>query len=1004
MHLPKHIFLVLLFVIPWNLVSAQTSCADAEPFCSNGGVTYPASTNAGAAPAGPNYGCLFTRPNPAWFYLNIANSGAITITLTNSSNADIDFIIWGPFADQASMCTQVFAGAPIVDCSYSAASTEYVDIPNAQAGQWYMLMITNYSNQNTNITANQTSGSGVTNCDILCAIDSFTAIPGPCDPADDTFDLSGTITSGVPPTTGTLTLVETCTGASQTFNAPFGTTINYSFPNLISDGAPCSIQASFSVDPSCTATANFTAPVSCFIPDCIITGHTANVSGCDPNTVTFDFDGQITFDYPPAAGTMTITTCSGEQQTFNAPFVSPINYSFTGLYPDNAPCTIDVAFSDDAACVYSFTIQEPFPCDCPAEIGTFQASANGVNDIHPKVCFGDNFALTSTGGYIPPVDVSDPTIAYEPAIGYFVFSCQPTFVFDPTSDPCYAGYWTSGMSAQGTNDGNFFNQFAGVNFNNGEFWVVPITMYNETLSEISVTNWAGDCYAQGSWVKFTLLTDIQVTLEEDCPNGAVLVSATGGGPSNGTNPYSIDTFTPSSAAIGNVSFNLGAQGSIVGMEDGDNYSVAVTDVYGCVGTATGGPFVGPIIPVLDQVNAFCSEDPSYQLTATPAAGVWSGQGVSSSGMFNPTSVLPGDYTISFLPNGCSVSGSMQVTVVYQPDATISFVAPLCIYDDAIQLTSVDGGGSWTGPGVSYTGLFNPNTAGVGQHTITHSIPGYCPSEDDIVITVNGRPNADFSVNKNIGCAPLSVIFSYEGDANGTSCEYFDGNGTLLASGCGSVSGVINTIGCADITYHIIDEHGCENSSTQNELICTQINPAASFSPVIGEATVLEPTISFLNFSDHANYYHWTFDNQGESYIEEPTFEFSILNGNDFYVCLEATNDIGCIDTDCQIVTLPEVFFFYVPNAFTPNGDGVNDVFKTSVQGVSGDEVYEYTFTLFNKWGDIVFVSYDPSDVWLGDTNGDGYYVPDGVYFWQARIRYVTTTPAELHEGHLIILR
>ncbi|MEZ4800242.1 MAG: PKD domain-containing protein [Flavobacteriales bacterium] len=74
---------------------------------------------------------------------------------------------------------------------------------------------------------------------------------------------------------------------------------------------------------------------------------------------------------------------------------------------------------------------------------------------------------------------------------------------------------------------------------------------------------------------------------------------------------------------------------------------------------------------------------------------------------------------------------------------------------------------------------------------------------------------------------------------------------------------------------------------------------------------IDNQISFLNFSDHADYYHWTFDNQGESYVEEPTFEFSILNGNDFYVCLEATNDIGCIDTDCQTVTLPEVFFFYV---------------------------------------------------------------------------------------------
>jgi gliding motility-associated-like protein len=117
------------------------------------------------------------------------------------------------------------------------------------------------------------------------------------------------------------------------------------------------------------------------------------------------------------------------------------------------------------------------------------------------------------------------------------------------------------------------------------------------------------------------------------------------------------------------------------------------------------------------------------------------------------------------------------------------------------------------------------------------------------------------------------------------------------------------------------------------------------------------------------------------------------------------NDIGCISTDCQEITIPEVFFFYVPNTFTPDGDGVNDVFKTSVQGVSGDEVYEYTFTVFNKWGEIVFKSHDPSDAWVGDKQGaEGYFIPDGVYFWQARIRFITTEAPKLYEGHLLILR
>ena len=263
-------FLALLLGMYSISSFAQANCADAEPFCSNAGVTYPASTGVGAAPAGPNYGCLFTRPNPASFYLNMSSTGPVTITLTNSASVDIDFIIWGPFADQASMCTGVFAGAASVDCSYATASTEVLDIPNAQAGQWYMLMITNFSNQPTNITANQTGGSGVTNCDILCAISSLTAVPGACDPLDDSFDLSGNIVVSTAPTSGILTITNSCNGATQTYNAPFANNISYSFPNLTSNGANCNVTAVFSADPTCVVTTNYTAPPTCFVPDCII--------------------------------------------------------------------------------------------------------------------------------------------------------------------------------------------------------------------------------------------------------------------------------------------------------------------------------------------------------------------------------------------------------------------------------------------------------------------------------------------------------------------------------------------------------------------------------------------------------------------------------------------------------------------------------------------------------------------------------------------------------------
>jgi len=985
---------------------AQANCADAEPFCSNAGVTYPASTGAGAAPAGPNYGCLFTRPNPAWYYLNMSTSGPVTITLTNSASVDIDFIIWGPFADQASMCAGVFAGAASVDCSYSAASTEVLDIPNAQAGQWYMLMITNFSNQPTNITANQTGGSGVTNCDILCAISSLTAVPSACDPVDDSFDLSGNIAVSTAPTSGTLTVTENCSGAIQAFNAPFASNISYSFPNLTSNGANCNVTAIFSADPTCVVTTNFTAPPTCFVPDCVINSHTANVTGCDPATVTFGVSGQINFSFAPSTGQMIVQTCSGETQTFNAPFVSPINYSFPSLVPNDAPCDIDVSFTADPACIYTFTIQEPFPCSCPAEIGTYEASTNGQVGVHPHVCFGADFTIENLGGYIPPMDVSDPTIAYQPDIGYFIYTCEPTNLADPLNDPCYAGYWTAGTTATAINDGSFLAQFTGSVFTGGQFYVLPITMYNENTQDISVTNWVGDCFSVGQWFRFTLLDEIEVSLTEDCPAGEVNISAIGGGPTAGTNPYNIDAFTPSSANALANSFNAAGTGTIGGLVDGDNYSVTITDAYGCSGIAQGGPFVGPIIPVLTPATDACSLDAAFNLVATPAGGTWSGTAVNGAGLFNPQVAGVGTHTVSYLPAGCAVSQSMEVEVLYQPNATITNINPLCINDPIADLEAYDAGGQWSGLGITsgVQGTFNPQVAGVGSHTVTYTISGYCSDSDDTVIEVNGYPETNFSVDVTEGCSPLPVKFTYEGASQGVSCLYYM-NDQYLVSGCGLADTILYATGCHDITLQITDIHGCVNSATIDQMICVQSPPVASYSAVLGAATVLEPTISFLNFSENATSYYWDFAGQGSTSETEPTFEFYTVDGNDFTVCLEAMNDIGCISTDCQEITIPEVFFFYVPNTFTPDGDGVNDVFKTSVQGVSGDEVYEYTFTVFNKWGEIVFKSHDPSDTWVGDKQGaEGYFIPDGIYFWQARIRFITAEAPKLYEGHLLILR
>ena len=191
----KTLLLIIVIFLLNNLAIGQgISCGGASPFCTGSNYTFPAGVNAPAAPPaaspGPNYGCLGSEPNPAWYYMQVGQSGNIEIFMHGSGNQDIDFCCWGPYL--GSQTTPCLAGltagsfppthhAPgpspnypslnMIDCSYSGSDSEWCYIPNAVSGQYYILLITNYSNQVQNVDFSQSNvgqtGAGTTNCGIM---------------------------------------------------------------------------------------------------------------------------------------------------------------------------------------------------------------------------------------------------------------------------------------------------------------------------------------------------------------------------------------------------------------------------------------------------------------------------------------------------------------------------------------------------------------------------------------------------------------------------------------------------------------------------------------------------------------------------------------------------------------------------------------------------------------------------------------------------------------------
>ncbi|NOR86992.1 MAG: PKD domain-containing protein, partial [Bacteroidales bacterium] len=164
---PALIIIVLFSISALNSSAQSGFCDISDPFCTDDVMVFPAGVNTGDAEAGPDYGCLISQHNPAWYHMRIAVAGSINIEISSTPSEDIDFICWGPFTDPHTPCSGQLTAAKIVDCSYSSLSVEYCDITGATVGEYYILMITNFSNDPCAITFSKISGDGETDCNIV---------------------------------------------------------------------------------------------------------------------------------------------------------------------------------------------------------------------------------------------------------------------------------------------------------------------------------------------------------------------------------------------------------------------------------------------------------------------------------------------------------------------------------------------------------------------------------------------------------------------------------------------------------------------------------------------------------------------------------------------------------------------------------------------------------------------------------------------------------------------
>lgn len=839
----KNLLVLLAVAVPFFGLTQGTTCVDMDPICTDVGAQFTANTGT-TAEAGNNYGCLSTQPNPSWYYFEVATNGNIDMSLTAGS--DIDFIIWGPYANLAAAqanCGTLGTGNQ-VDCSYSSTNMETPSIPNAVAGQVYIMLITNYANVVQDITLTQTGGTGSTDCSIVnnppCFMSYFEANISACNITTDTYSVTGFIDFEDPPTTGNL-IVEDCNGnqvivASAPFavNAQGQGSLTYTLPGLNADGLPCNVGAYFSADPGCSIlNLAYTAPI-CL---CNFTYFQLNQAPCNTTTNTFDVTGILEFDSPPTTGVLTVTDCDGNSSTYFPPFNSPLSWAITGITPiGTTNCEITATFSADPSCtITSLPFDHPQDCNCPVDAGSFSTSISGsstANSGDYDLCFGDVMTVTPNGDFIPPADIgSQPGFTYNPGMQFKIYTCPPTIIApnDFTADPCYWGTWDAANPNGPWTIDNIYGD-------NNTYWFVPITYY-DYVNYVYSYFWAGTlCYDMGPAFPVTFLEPIIANTVEDCFAGTATSTINGGTPANDGSLFNIvpGTLTPANASFVNTSCLEGGTITITGLLDGDNYSYDIEDDNGCPITITG-TFQGLEDASFSYAFKYCisDPDPAPVITGVPGGGFSaSPAGMvinANTGVIDLSATTPGIYTITYISPAASCWGTETFTLTINglPLVVATEDSPIC-NDGVSTITLGETGGEATSWSWATSGGATFDDATIQSPVVSNATNGEtftvtvinvntgCSNTDAVSVTVNPLDNPAFTLTDFcVGGANAATVTGTAGGSFSFNPDPLDG-ATVNAT-TGEISNEV-----AGTTYSIqyLTSGACPDSLTQTVTVNT----------------------------------------------------------------------------------------------------------------------------------------------------------------------------------------
>lgn len=276
----------------------------------------------------------------------------------------------------------------------------------------------------------------------------------------------------------------------------------------------------------------------------------------------------------------------------------------------------------------------------------------------------------------------------------------------------------------------------------------------------------------------------------------------------------------------------------------------------------------------------------------------------------------------------------------------------------------------------------------------------CVFEDSFKIVIGQKPKISFQADKLTACVPFTATFINASTNIGDSSIWYFGSDSLIVLGDQPViKYTFKDAKCYDIQLKTA-KNGCGNSVTKQNMICGKSTPIADFEIEPTTISALDPNVTFFNTSSSdATNYLWDFGDDVNSKEKNPKHGY-FGKPQSYIVTLFASNASKCTSQKSKLIDVIDEFIYYVPNSFTPDGDNLNNTFTPILY--SGFDSQSYTLTIFNRWGEILFVSHDPAVGWDGTYGNNVGLV--GIYTWTIHVTTSLTKEVKKLHGHVNLIR